>query len=113
MINTESRSTLGIDVALVDENQVELEVIGGPRNFLAKLAISGERLKMEGSVCLRFVDAYGLTIFNQAQLPVLVSELERTASLQTDPEIRSHIQEVCRVVSASRGIHMYVKFIGD
>jgi len=104
---------LGIDVALVDENQVELEVIGDSRNYLAKLVISGEWLNMEGSVCLRFVDAYGHTIFNQAQLPVLVSELERTASLQTNPEIRTHIQEVCRVVSASRGIHMYVKFIGD
>jgi hypothetical protein len=105
---------LGIDVALVDENQVELHVIGDLRNYLAKLASSGEWLNFEGSVCLRFVDAYGLTIFNQAQLPVLLSELERTATLQTNPEIRSHIQEVCRLVSAARGkVHMYVKFVGD
>ena len=104
---------MGIDVALVDENQVELRVIGDVRNYLAKLVTSGEWLNMEGSVCLRFVDAYGLTIFNQAQLPVLLSELERTSHFQANPEIRSHIQEVCRLVSASRGIHMYVKFIGD
>jgi hypothetical protein len=105
---------LGIDVAVVDENQVETHVIGDLRNYIAKLAISGEWLKMEGSVCLRFIDAYGLTIFNQAQLPVLLSELEHTASLQTNPEIRSHIQEVCRLVSSAKGkVHMYIKFIGD
>ena len=105
---------MGIDVALVDENQVELEVIGDSQNYLAKLVITGEWLNMEGSVCLRFVDAYGLTIFNQAQLPVLLSELERTASLQTNPEIRSHIQEVCRLVSGAKGkVHMYIKFVGD
>jgi hypothetical protein len=51
---------LGIDVALVDENQVESHVIGDLRNHLAKLATSGEWLNFEGSVCLRFVDAYGL-----------------------------------------------------
>ena len=105
---------MGIDVAVVDENQVETHVIGDLRNYIAKLAISGEWLKMEGSVCLRFIDAYGLTIFNQAQLPVLLSELEHTASLQTNPEVRSHIQEVCRLVSSAKGkVHMYIKFIGD
>lgn len=105
---------MGIDVAVVDENQVETHVIGDQRNHLAKLATNGEWLKMEGSVCLRFIDAYGLTIFNQAQLPVLLSELEHTASLQTNPEIRSHIQEVCRLVSGAKGkVHMYIKFIGD
>ena len=105
---------MGIDVAVVDENQVETHVIGDLRNYIAKLAISGEWLKMEGSVCLRFIDAYGLTIFNQAQLPVLLSELEHTASLQTNSEIRSHIQEVCRLVSSAKGkVHMYIKFIGD
>ena len=49
---------MGIDVALVDENQVESHVIGDLRNYLTKLATSGEWLNFEGSVCLRFVDAY-------------------------------------------------------
>lgn len=105
---------MGIDVAVIDENQVETHVIADLRNYLAKLATGGEWLKMEGSVCLRFIDAYGDTIFNQAQLPLLLSELERTASLQTNSEIRSHIQEVCSLVSGAKGnVHMYIKFIGD
>jgi hypothetical protein len=104
---------LGINVALVDERQLTSQAVNDPRNYLTNLA-TGPWLNIEGSVCLRFVDPVGDTIFNQAQLPVLLSELERSADLQTDPEIRAHIQKVCHLVSAARNqVHMYVKFIGD
>lgn len=41
--------------------------------------------------CLRFVDRYGDAVFNQLQVPVLISEVE----------------------SAEGQVHTYVRFVGD
>jgi hypothetical protein len=104
---------LGINVAIIDERQVTSQAVNDPRNYLTKLA-TGTWLTIEGSVCLRFVDPFGDTTFNQAQLPELLSELERSADSQSNPEIRSHLQKICHLVSEARNqVHMYVKFIGD
>jgi hypothetical protein len=111
--DNQSRCHLGINVALVDESQVTSQTVNDPRNYLTKLA-TGPWLTIEGSVCLRFVYPFGDTTFNQAQLPELLSELQRSADAQTNPEIRAHLQKVCHLVSAARNqVHMYVKFIGD
>ena len=103
--DNQSRCHLGINVAMVDERQVASQEVYDPRNYLTKLA-TGPWLTIEGSVCLRFVDPFGDTTF--------MSELECSADTQSDPEIKSHLQKVCRLVSKARNkVHMYVKFIGD
>jgi hypothetical protein len=65
---------------------VTSQAVTDPRNYLTKLA-TGLWLTIEGSVCLRFVDPFGDTTFNQAQLPELLSEFERSADSQSNPEI--------------------------
>jgi hypothetical protein len=43
----------------------------------------------KGPVCLDFIDPYGNTIFNQHQLPHLVSELEAVRGNLTDRAVRA------------------------
>ncbi|MBT9596298.1 MAG: hypothetical protein IV094_09970 [Vitreoscilla sp.] len=104
---------MGIDVALVNERHEPKQEVHDPRQCLTSLA-TGQWLQLQGSVCLRFVDPWGDTVFNQAQLPVLLSELEQSVASQTDPEIKAHLLKVCHLVAKAKDrTHMYVKFIGD
>jgi len=104
---------MGINVALVDERHEPRQEVFDPGFYLTKLA-SGEWSRMEGSVCLRFVDFCGDTVFNQAQLPHLLAELERSAATQWDEKVKDHLRKVCRLVRQAQGkTHMYIKFIGD
>jgi hypothetical protein len=64
--------------------------------------------------CLRFVDPYGDTIFNQIQIPELVSELERLSQQKHKPEIERHLKAVLDFVRQTVGqVHTYVGFYGD
>lgn len=104
---------MGIDVALTNERNEAQQKVFDPHSHLTKLAISTWP-QIDESVCLRFIDAFGNTVFNQAQIPYLLRELERSAASQTDKEIKAHLQKVCRLVQQSQGkVHMYIKFIGD
>jgi len=65
------------------------------------------------TACLRFIDPYGDTTFNQYQLSVLIDEcVERLAHLEGAERVRAE-----RLVSFLRQgvgrVHTYVKFIGD
>jgi hypothetical protein len=63
--------------------------------------------------CLRFMDPYGDTTFNQAQLSILLAELER-ASNAVDSEGQRLIADLCQFIGQAVGqVHTYVKFIGD
>ena len=104
---------MGIDVALVNENHEAQQEVYDPQQCLTSLAL-GTWQEMKGSICLRFIDAFGDTVFNKFQVPVLLSELEKSAASQTDPKIKSHLIKVCRLVSVAQNKgHMYIKFIGD
>lgn len=104
---------MGIDVAVVDENHEKERVVQDPQQLLTALA-TGAWQSMEGSVCLRFVDPWGDTVFNQAQVPVLLAELERYVAEEHDREVAAHLRGVCSLVaSAMDRTHTYVKFIGD
>jgi hypothetical protein len=104
---------MGIDVALVDEKHEKEQVVHDPRQLLTALA-TGAWQSMEDSVCLRFVDPWGDTVFNQAQVPVLLSELVRSIAEEEDKEVTAHLREVFRLVADAKDkTHTYVKFIGD
>jgi hypothetical protein len=66
------------------------------------------------SACLRFIDAYGDTTFNQLQIPVLLEELE---SLGADRELGDQLPVVRALLAfieqARDQTHTYIKFIGD
>jgi hypothetical protein len=55
----------------------------GSVNVLLSLA------NLEATVCLKFIDPYGDTVFNTLQLPVLILELEAVAPLVTDTNLRT------------------------
>ena len=67
----------------------------------------------DGTVCLRFVDPYGRTVFNQLQIPVLLAELRsRLLRLRGDQHSRAGAL-VAFVEQAREKPHWYVGCIGD
>ena len=67
-----------------------------------------------GTCCLRFIDPYGDTIFNQAQIPVLLAELRALSKRVSDPELVAILVEVSQFVErAVDQIHTYVRVVGD
>lgn len=65
------------------------------------------------SCCLRFIDPWGDTTFNQQQIEVLFEELQPLAEVAT-PDVRMQAEALVRFISRARGVvHTYVKFIGD
>lgn len=104
---------MGIDVAIVDENHEHGQQIDDPHQYLTQLAMDSW-LKLEESICLRFIDPWGDTVFNQAQIPVLLAELEQAHAQETNPDIKAHLDRVFHLVSLAKGqVHTYIKFLGD
>lgn len=67
-----------------------------------------------GTTCLRFLDPYGDTIFNQSQIPVLLVELRALALRQQDAGLREAAESLEAFVRrADEQIHLYVRFVGD
>jgi hypothetical protein len=64
--------------------------------------------------CLRFVDWYGGTAFNQLQMPQVIAELDRLCSNTVSPEDQELLRALCRLAETCNGqVHLYLKFIGD
>ena len=47
---------------------------------------------IEATQCLRFIDEYGDTVFNQLQAPVLIRELENAAAAVSDLTIHAQYE---------------------
>jgi hypothetical protein len=63
---------------------------------------------------LRFVDAYGDTVFNRLQVPELLHELKRLSDLATTDEQRETVRETIALADESiKQPHLYQKFMGD
>ena len=65
------------------------------------------------SKCVRFIDPYGDTVFNQLQLPVLIGELEQMIQSSASDEFRRRVTSVVSFLAGSRDVHQYVRFVGD
>lgn len=103
---------MGINVAWVNERHEVKQEVFDSRQCLSGLANSA--WLRSDTVCLRFIDTYGDTLFNQAQIPVLLDELRNAELQQMDADIKSHLGKVSRLVERAVGkTHTYIKFIGD
>ena len=98
---------MAIDVAWQDESGNEIARYDG-------VPINAELPAAAGiaSPCLRFVDPYGDTTFNAAQVGVLAEELQAVAAVggpaaEQARSLRAFIQRV------PDRLHRYLKFIGD
>jgi hypothetical protein len=65
------------------------------------------------SAVLRFIDPYGNTIINRPQLPVLIAELHGLVSAAVEADFRVNVERLVSFLEASKGDHVYVRFIGD
>jgi hypothetical protein len=99
---------LSIDVEWQDEHGKTLTRYEGPELTRALV----ERAEPT-SVCLRFIDPYGNTVFNQRQLPLLISELQALKSRTRDGQ-RDVIEALLAFLRPPGDqVHTYVKLVGD
>jgi hypothetical protein len=103
---------MSIDLRWEDENGRELAVVDSPpaSRFasLIPAAISADY------PCLRYVDLYGDTTFNQLQITQLAEDLSQTLLHCQDDATRQHIEAMLVLVRKAKGEpHTYIKFYGD
>lgn len=102
---------MGIEAVWKTEKGQELERVSDPLMLLSRVANGG--IELDGTVCLRFLDPYGDTCFNQFQIPVLTKELEEAATKMHEPEVKKHLLTVAALAKRAREMHTYLWFIGD
>ena len=101
---------MGIDIRVESENGVVKAQLDDPHDLTSQLLAD---YNDERSPCLRWVDPYGDTVFNQLQLPHLIAELEAARSSATDAQVRAHAEAALTLVRRAKQIHTYVRFFGD
>lgn len=63
---------------------------------------------LAGTICARFLDAYGDAVFNQAQIPILAQELEGLSAASRDKPVREHLAAVSELARKAVGhVHTY------
>jgi hypothetical protein len=102
---------MGIDVRVETESgEVQDEVLDD-QNLTEKLLPDRD----DGtSPCLRFVDSFGDTLFNQIQIPLVIAELEKRMRGSAKPEVKAHCEAILKALRAAAGEeHTYVRFSGE
>ena len=92
---------MGINLRLNDNDGNMLAQVSDGEEILSKFLGS---VKVEHTVCLRFVDPDGDTIFNQRQIPVLIEELESLGSLIRDRLTGLHLEKVLALTREGDGL---------
>ena len=102
---------MGIDVRVETESgEVQDEVLDDG-NLTEKLLPDREDVT---SPCLRFVDPFGDTLFNQMQIPLVVRELEHRLRGSSKSDVKAHCEAILTAVRAATGEeHTYVRFSGE
>ncbi len=102
---------MGLVVELQTEDGTAVARVEDPTNILHKLLPSADD---NSSVCLRFIDWYGDTVFNRLQMEGFLAEWRRLRK----PELSSEAEELLtRIEVLARRCrsepHFYLKFVGD
>ena len=99
---------MGVDLEWQDENGESLGGVRDSRNEFSR-ALSSEDLA--GTTCLRFIDVYGDSLFNQLQIPDLTREMRQLAK---NAGASLTLSGMIDMAERARGeTHTYLKFIGD
>ena len=102
---------MGINIHWEDERGEQLSQLLDPGHLVRRFLPPFDATDFP---CLRFVDPAGDTVFNQAQITQIISELERLSAGRHDPEVRRHLQVALEFVRRAAGkVHTYIKFYGD
>jgi hypothetical protein len=88
---------MGIDTRIETERAESLADVPDPRGYFSW----GLSLHDQAStICLKFIDPYGNTIFNQLQLPTLVSELETASASLTETGFDTSKREYLKLAAS-------------
>lgn len=65
------------------------------------------------SLCWRFIDPYGDTVFNRVQLPFFIGEIDRLGHLASSAQ-QGRLAEIKALAEFALALpHRYLKFVGD
>jgi len=102
---------MGIDLYWEDENGNELGEVADSKSLLSDLISSQE---FRNTICIRFIDPYGDTIFNQIQIPFLITELKSIKFELESDDIKNQIDRILELANRADGeTHTYLKFYGE
>jgi hypothetical protein len=102
---------MGIDAYIETESGELIEELPDTYSLVDELIPD---LEDKTSVCLRFIDPYGDTTFNQNQIPVLINELTAALELTKSHKAKEHGKKLLSLIERANGkVHTYLKFIGD
>ena len=102
---------MGIDVCIESESGELIEELPDTYSLVKELVPDPED---KSSICLRFIDPYGDTTFNQNQIPVLISELAAALESPISYKAKEHGKKLLSLAERANGrVHTYLKFIGD
>jgi len=101
---------VGFTVTLITEFGDVLEEIDEPGGLFDLLPDHSD----ESSQCLRFVDAYGDTVFNTLPIPTFLRELAQVEARTSNETMHRFIADLRRMAEQCQNhSHLYLKFIGD
>lgn len=98
---------MGIDVKVESPYGSDGETLGDPQAFVSLLLVAA---RVDETKCLQFIDAYGDTVFNQLQIPVLIDEF-RAAMSQISAESLMLYREMA--LKRARGANLDAAIIGQ
>ena len=102
---------MGIDLHWISEDGETRQMVSDESRHLVRILKEGIR---SDSICLRFIDHFGDTVFNQAQIPYLEKELSEISPAKLPADTRAHLEKILLLISHARGrTHTYLKFYGD
>ena len=102
---------MGLDIFWEDENG---EIIEECPSLYNPWRYINDIQELDKTCCLKFIDEYGDTTFNQYQIPVLIEELESLLPRSKDSEARESLESLLTFVrKAENKVHTYIKFYGD
>jgi hypothetical protein len=105
------RIVASIQVVLETESGEQCDLVTEPRKMLINL-LPGAR--DESFPLLRYVDPYGLTIFNRLQMDSFLPEWARLYDRTKTVEEREHLKRIESLARRCRDeVHLYLKFVGD
>ena len=102
---------MAVDCTLVDERGGELARVAGRSGVLNTLIPPRDDARFQ---CWRFIDEYGDTVFNRAQMPQFLAELDRIRAATTAQAAHTVLDDVEALAMRCRDeVHLYLKFVGD
>jgi hypothetical protein len=91
---------MGVDLKWENEDGRTIEEVLDPQMCISHLVLQTDLTR---TACLRFIDPYGDTTFNQLQIPILIEELESVFESALDEQVRDHLRRVIGLAQKSRG----------